>query len=213
MASVAGHTLVPYQGLQEPQSLQRQTYRGLCHIQTDLSNPAQRGECPAFPPSAAVQIQQRDEGGGSQIIGQNVPADQGVAAFTAEPEIVVRGVDKPVLLLAKMVAVALEQVALSAEFLHSLLGCGGTALAEPGQSGEGNSYIPALPACQKEQDKGHPLGGVGQIGVSDQVVGHSGNRMQIGHLYTLLSLKFVRIRKSPGQRMAHPMPWGYPCQG
>ena len=79
--------------------------------------------------------------------------------------------------LAKMIAVALEQVSLGAEFLHSLLcGCG-TALAELGQSGKGNGYIPSLPASQKEQDKGHPLGGVGQSGVGNQIVRHSGNGM------------------------------------
>ena len=43
-----------------------------------------------------------------------------------------------VLLLAKMVAVALDEVSLSAEFLHSLLGCGAAALAEPRQSGTGS---------------------------------------------------------------------------
>ena len=106
-----------------------------------------------------------------------------------------------VLLLAKVVAVALEQVALGAECLHSLLCGGGATLAEPGKSCKGNGYIPALPASQKEQDKSHPLGGVGQIGVCNQVVRHGGNGMQVGHLYRLLSSKFVRIRKSPGQRI------------
>ena len=213
MAPAAGHTLVPYQCLQEAQSFQCKADGGLGHIQTGLGNPPERGECAAFPTGTAVQIQQRDKGSRSQIIGKNVPADQSVAAFPAEPKITVGGIDQMVLLLIKMIAVALEQVALGTEFLHSLLCGSGTALAEPGKSGKGSSYILALPTSQKEQDKGHPLGGVGQIGVCNQVVGYSGNGMQVGHLYSLLSTEFIRIRKSPGQRMAHPMPWGYSRHG
>lgn len=56
MAVEASHTLAPYQGLQEPQSLQRQTYCGLRHIQTGLCNPSQRGERTALPTGTAVQI-------------------------------------------------------------------------------------------------------------------------------------------------------------
>ena len=146
MAAVPGHTLVSHNGLQEPQSFQSQADGGLGHGQSHLGNPPKRRKCPAFPTGTAVQIQQRDKGGRSQIIGQNVPAYQGVAALPTEPEVAVGGIDQVVLLFAKVVAVALEQVALGAEFLHSLLGCGSAALAESGQSGKGNGYIPALPA-------------------------------------------------------------------
>ena len=99
MAAVSGHTLVSHNGLQEPQSFQRHAHGGLGHVQTCLCSPVQRGECPAFPTGAAVQIQQGEKGGGSEIIGQNVPADQGVAALPAELKIAVGGIDKPVLLL------------------------------------------------------------------------------------------------------------------
>ena len=146
IAATAGHALVPYQCLQEPQSFQRHAHGGLGHVQARLCNPVQRGKCSALSTGAAVQIQQRDKGSGGQIIGQNVPADQSVAALPTEPEVAVGGIDQVVLLLAKVVAVTLEQVSLGAEFLHSLLGCGGAVLAEPGKSGKGNSYIPALPA-------------------------------------------------------------------
>ena len=108
MAAVLGYALVPYQSLQEPQSLQSQADGGLGHGQSHLGNPSKRRECPAFPTGTAVQIQQCDEGSGGQIIGQNVPANQGIAAFPAEPEVTVRSIDQVVLLLAKMVAVALE---------------------------------------------------------------------------------------------------------
>ena len=93
MASAAGHTLVPYQGLQETQSFQCQTHGGFSHVQTKSGNPAQRGERTALPTCTAVQIQQRDEGSRCQTVGQNIPADQGVAAFPAKPKIAVGGVD------------------------------------------------------------------------------------------------------------------------
>ena len=201
IAAVAGHTLVPHNGLQETQNLQCQTHGGLSHVQTKSGNPPERGERTAFATGTAVEIQQRDEGSGGQVIGKNVPTDQSIAPFPAEPEVAVGGVDKPVLFLAKMVAVTLEEVSLSAKLLHSLLGCGAAALAEPGQNCKGYGHISSLPASQKEQNKGHPLGGVGQRSVGNQVVGYCGNRMQVGHLYGLLSSEFVRIRKSPGQRI------------
>lgn len=112
-----------------------------------------------------------------------------------------------VLFLAKMVAVTLDEVSLGAEFLHSLLGCGSAALAEPGQSGKGNSHIPVLPACQKEQDKGHPLGGVGQSRVGNQIIGYGGDRMQVSHLNGLLSSKFVRLENAQGKE------WRIRCPG
>ena len=96
MAPAACYTFVPYQGLQEPQSFQRHAYGGLGNVQTRLCNPVQRGECPALSTGAAVQIQQRDKGGRSQIIGQNVPADQRVASLPAKPEIAVGGVNQMV---------------------------------------------------------------------------------------------------------------------
>lgn len=209
IATVAGHTFVLHYGLQETQSFDRQAHRGLCHIQPSPRDPSERRKRTAFPTGAAIQIQQSDKGSGGQIIGQNVPADQSVAPFPAKPEMAVGGVDQMVLPFTKMVAVALEQVTLGAEFLYSLLGCGGTALAEPGLSSKGNGHISTLSACQKEQDKGHPLGGVGQSSVGNQVVGYCSNRMQVGHLYGFLSAKFVRLQNpqgAPGQRMMHPCP-------
>ena len=93
MAPAACYTFVPYQGLQEPQSFQRQTYCGFGHVQTHPGNPPKRRKCPAFPTGTAVQIQQCGESSRGQVIGQNVPADQGVAALPAEPEVAVGGVN------------------------------------------------------------------------------------------------------------------------
>ena len=140
MAPAPSHTLVSHQNLQETQSFERQADG----IQTDLSNPAQRGERTALPTGTTIQIQQRDKGSGSQIISQNVSANKIIAPFPAESEVVVGGVDETVLLLDKVVGCALEKVSLDPQLPDRPLDCGSAALAEPGQISRGNGHISAF---------------------------------------------------------------------
>lgn len=75
---------MPHHGLQETQSLERQAYCGLCHVQTHPGNLFQRWERTACSTGTAVQIQNRDKGSVREIIGKEFPADQGIATFPAE---------------------------------------------------------------------------------------------------------------------------------
>lgn len=172
VAITPGEAPMPHDGLEGTEGVQGGADRGFGHVQM-LGNAADGRESTTTATSAAVEVQEISESGRGQIVGQNVPADEGIAPVPAEPQVAVGSVYQMILLFAVMVATALEKVALGHQLGHGPLSGGGAAPGQSGQGGEGNGHSPVLPASQEQQDNGHPLGGVLDSLVADQRIGHS----------------------------------------
>ena len=143
--------------LKAAQQLQGKADRRLGHVQTGLDGVDQQtgytpqGRERSSPPTGApVDIEEIGERSRGQLVVQQLPPNEGVAADPGDPLIAVGVIDQMVLILPIPIAAGLHHVTGGDQFRHCLLGCGRTAMGKSGQHGKGHADGDTLTASHAE---------------------------------------------------------------